>query len=202
MKQFIDRQAALDDFLKRHVLGHWEEKLADLLTSSEQYMEDMTASLIKAVEAGCKQVRLLQDKQLKGEIRYIHFSLLRTRLREREACYRLDFYDEQWVLDEMECSVYWRAEPLFAPLFRQAEVWERELAGYARKVTLMDVERFLQIEAMPYHALAVEYLRASVPELIGLEDYVQMRKRPELGWLAGEYKDSCEIIWSPEGDKE
>ncbi|WP_051109212.1 hypothetical protein [Paenibacillus ginsengihumi] len=203
MRPVMDRDAALGDFLEKHVLERWQE---DLLAINDAYMEkqaQIEASFTGAVDRVCRKAAELQAQGRKGEIQYIYLSLLRTSVREHRAEYRIDLYDSRWFLDSEECAGSWQADFIFTPLFQRFAGLPTVKREYARKVTDMDIERILQLEAVRYHFLAIEFMRSLVPSLLEGEGYRQMGKHPEICILAGEYRDQSEILYGgPEGVQE
>lgn len=195
MIPMMDRETALGDFLAKHIIDRWQE---DLLVINDVYMENQAQiekSLAEAVDRVCMEAVKLQQQGLKGDIQYIYFSWLRSGMLEQRAEYRIDLYDERWFLDPVECAGSWRADFIFDPLFKRFSGLSQVKSDYARKITQMDIERIMQIEAVRYHIFAVEYLRSEVASLLEGKGYVQMGKKAEIAILAGEYRDQSEILY-------
>ncbi|WP_334073514.1 MULTISPECIES: hypothetical protein [Paenibacillus] len=197
MKPYMDREAAIDDFLEKHVIGRWEEDIPLISQVYEQKRTDIEAGLLKVADEVCRKAALLQGQQLKGDIQYLYFTFLRTSLLERKACYRIDVYDHRWYLDRVECSARWEADFIFDPLFRRMTELESVRREYARKISVMDVDRILQIVAVYYHSFAVEFIRTMVADLLQSDGFGVMRKRPDFLVLAGEYQDQSEVLFGP-----
>lgn len=197
MKPYMDREAAIDDFLEKYVFGRWEEDIPLIGQAYEKNQAEIEAGLLNAVDGVCRKAALLQEQQLKGDIQYLYFTLLRTSLLERKVCYRIDVYDHRWYLDRVECAARWEADFIFDPLFRRMDGLEAARLGYARKISAMDLDRILQIVAVYYHSFAVEFIRTLVPDLLQSEGFGVMRKRPDFLVLAGEYLDQSEVLFGP-----
>ncbi|MFE0560858.1 hypothetical protein ACFW1P_33565 [Paenibacillus sp. NPDC058910] len=76
-------------------------------------------------------------------------------------------------------------------------------SSYARKISTMDIERILQIEAIRYHLFAIEFMRNMVPSILECEGYNLLVKKPNICILAGEYRDRSELLYGqPETGQE
>lgn len=199
MTALMDKRMALADFMEKYVTDKWEQDFVAINEAYVREQERINAGLISAFEEACRNAAKLQEQGLKGEIQYIHFSYLRTSIQENTSYYRIDAYDTNWFLDREECCSLWDASFIFQPLFERMNGLETKKAGYARKVTSMDIERIKQTEALNYHFLAIEFLRESVPLLLGSTAYQHMNKSTEISILAGEYIDQSEILYANSG---
>ena len=192
--KIMDRETVLEAFLQEHVLERWVD---DVPRIEENYFASQTeieTSLLEAVTAVCDQAAALQQEGRKGRIRYLYISWLRTRLMGGEGVYRIDAYDGHWLLDRVECSTLWSADFVFEPLLRRMERWEQTIKGYARRMTIMDLEQIGQIEAVKYHHLAVSFLHSMVPLFIHSEALQKLDKEPGFTIFAGEYRDESEPL--------
>ncbi|RRJ63177.1 hypothetical protein EHV15_09780 [Paenibacillus oralis] len=195
MSSVMSREEALGLFLENHVLDRWQ---GDLETISETFIKNqdsIKAGFAGVMDAVCRKGAGFQDTGVKGEIQFIYLSLLRTSVKEHQADYRIDLYDERWFFDPVECSLNWQAEFIFAPLFQRMRELDQLKSSYARKVSSMDIERILQMEAERYHLVAIEFMRSMVPAVLDCEGYKLLAKKPNLCIFAGEYRDRSEVIY-------
>ncbi|WP_098748613.1 hypothetical protein [Paenibacillus sp. EZ-K15] len=203
MSTVMSREEALGHLLENHVFDRWQ---GDLDIISESYIQNQDATIaefVSSVDSACKKAAELQDAGMKGDIQYIYLSLLRTSLMEYKVSYRIDIHDERWFLDPVECSSHWKAEFIFNPLFQRMRELEAVKSSYARKISTMDIERILQIEAIRYHLLAIEFMRNMVPSILECEGYNLLVKKPNICILAGEYRDRSELLYGqPETGQE
>ncbi|WP_308167970.1 hypothetical protein [Clostridium estertheticum] len=143
----------------------------------------------------CKQAICLQEKQLKGEIRYIYFSLLRTSFLENKGEYRIDLYDENWILDKQECFINIDLNFIFASIFKYMEELKEKKKECGRSITDMDIENMMLEETDKYHVLAVEFLKGLIEKFIGTPSYEKMKKAEDIRIFVGEYTDETEMIY-------
>lgn len=190
----MDRETVLEAFLQEHVLERWVDDIPQIEENFFAHQEEIEASLLAAVAAVCEQATALQQEGRKGRIRYLYISWLRTRLMGGEGVYRIDAYDGHWLLDRVECSALWSADFVFEPLLRRMERWEQTIKGYARRMTVMDLEQIGQIEAVKYHHLAVSFLQSMAPLLVHSEALQKLDKEPGFTIFTGEYRDESEPL--------
>ncbi|WP_025684809.1 hypothetical protein [Paenibacillus maysiensis] len=192
--KLMDRDAALQDLLEKHVFTEWLHDLALIENNFLTRQQAIEEGLIAALESLCQLATVQHEQGRKGDIRYIYISLLRTRVMENRAVYRIDAYDENWFLDEAECAVEWSADFVFEPLFNRMAKLEKLKSDYARKITTMDIEQIQQIEAVKYHLLTVEFLKSQMPAFVASPSLERMPKADICTIFAGEYRDDSEIL--------
>ncbi|OCA96886.1 hypothetical protein [Clostridium beijerinckii] len=197
MLKQIDKEKVLMEFNEKYVLDQWAYKF---LEADEIYKSDKEAieeNLMISFEDICKKATELQKNKVKGEIKYIYFSLLRTKILEYEGEYRVDLYDENWFLDKKETSTNLDLNFLYVPLFDFIRELKEKKKMYGRTITDMDVENIMLGEVNKFHVLAVEFLRNTVEKFVTTPAYDEMEKADDIKILAGEYMDEAEIIYTP-----
>lgn len=196
MLKQVNKEELLTEFEEKYVTDKWIDKFLEV---DEMYKSDKTAieeNLIKTFEEVCKQTIALQEKQLKGEIKYIYISLLRTSILENKGEYRIDLYDENWFLDKEEVSINIDLDFIYVPLFDFVKELKEKKKEYGRNITDMDIENIMLKEVYKFHVLAVELLKEIVKKFIETPSYKNMDKTTDIRILAGEYMDEAEIIYS------
>ena len=192
---YPDKEKLLEEFQEKYVTDKWVDKF---LEADEMYKSDKAAiekNLIIAFEEVCKQTVILQEKQLKGDIKYIYISLLRTSILENKGEYRIDLYDENWFLDKEESSINIDLNFIYVPLFDFVKELKEKKKEYGRTITDMDIENIMLREVYKFHVLAVEFLKGLIENLIKIYSYEEMKKAEDISILAGEYMDEAEIIY-------
>lgn len=185
----------LEEFLEKYVVDRW---VNEFLVIDEMYKSDKDAieeNLISTFDEVCRQAICFQEKQLKGEIKYIYFSLLRTSILENRGEYRIDLYDENWFLDKKECSINIDLNFIFDSISKQSEELKEKKKEYGKNITDMDIENIMLKEIDKYHILAVEFLKGMIGKFIKTSFYEEMKKTEDIMILAGEYMDVAEVIY-------
>ncbi|MCB2309473.1 hypothetical protein LGL08_23305 [Clostridium estertheticum] len=193
-----NKEELLAEFYEKYVANRW---INDFLKIDEIYKSDnyvIDANLVSAFNEVCKQALDLQEKQLKGEIRYIYFSLLRTSILENKGEYRIDLYDENWFLDKQECFINIDLNFIFTSIFKYMEELKEKKKECGRSITDMDIESIFFLEIDKYHVLAVEFLKGIIEKFIGTPSHEKMKKAEDIRIFVGEYMDETEMIYPEE----
>lgn len=192
----IDKNKVLMEFQEKYVADKWTYKFLEV---DEMYKSDKKAieeNLIKVFEEVCKKALEFQKDNSKGKIKYIYFSLLRTKIFEYNGEYRIDLYDENWFMDKKETSINIDLNFIYVPLFDFIKELKARKKEYGRTVTDMDIENIMMDEVYKFHILAVEFLKSMVNKFITTPSYEVMEKADAIKILAGEYIDEAEIIYT------
>lgn len=192
---YPDKDKRLEEFQEKYVTDKWVDKFLEV---DEMYKGDKAAieeNLNLAFSEVCKQAIVIQEKQLKGDIKYIYISLLRTSILENKGEYRIDLYDENWFLDKEETSINIDLNFIYVPLFDFVKELKEKKKEYGRTITDMDIEDIMLREVYKFHVLAVEFLKGLIENFIKISSYEEMKKAEDIRILAGEYMDEAEILY-------
>jgi len=195
MLKQIDKNKVLREFEEKYVTDKWVDKFLEV---DEMYKGDKAAieeNLSLSFDKVCKQAIVFQGKQLKGEIKYIYISLLRTSILENKGEYRIDLYDENWFLDKEETNINIDLNFIYVPLFDFIKELKEKKKEYGRTITDMDIENIMLREVYKFHVLALEFLKGLIENFIKISSYEEMEKAEDIRILAGEYMDEAEIIY-------
>lgn len=197
MKASIDfnKEAALKEFIEKYAADSFAVELFNIDDRYKENKELIDKSFMISFVGLCKKALKLQKEGKKGSIKYIYFSFLRTSIMENKAFYRFDAYDENWFLDQAECSTLWKADFILSSLFKLCRELEIKKAEYGKAVTSMDIEKIKLLEAQKYNITAYEFIKEMVPKLIEMPEYLEMNKTSDLAISFGEYMDQSEVIY-------
>lgn len=201
MIKYRDKEEVLKEFKEKYVDNLWINNFVENDEFYRNNKEEIDSKLRMQFESVCKKCIDLQEENLKGEIHYIYFSLLRTSILEGKGEFRIDFYDENWFLDKEECSINMDLSFLYQTLFEMESSLKSKKMEYGRDITDMDIEDIIMDEADKYHILCAEFLKEIINEqFINIDSYKEINKGSNLKILVGEFMDDVEIVY--EADKE
>lgn len=191
-----DKEKVLKEFEEKYVQGRYITEFKKILEEYMKHKEKIEEDLASTFNSVCKEAILLQEKQLKGEIKYIYFSMLRTMILENKGSWRIDLYDENWFLDKEECSINIDLNFIYEPLFNHMEELLTKRKQYGRTIKENDIQLIKQKEANAYHCFALYVIKDLLK--IFLEDlaYKEMKKKEDIAIMAGEYMDAAVTIYS------
>ena len=73
-----DKEKVLKEFEEKYVDDRYKDEFEKIIEKYKTDRESIKENLALTFNSVCKEAILLQEKGLKGEIRYIYFSMLRT----------------------------------------------------------------------------------------------------------------------------
>lgn len=187
----VDKEKVLKEFEEKYVQGRYITEFKKILEEYTENKEKIKENLSAAFNSVCKEAILLQEKQLKGEIKYIYFSMLRTMLLENKGSWRIDLYDENWFLDKEECSINIDLNFIYEPLFNHMKELLTKKNEYGRTIKENDIHLIKQKEANTYHCFVLSVITDLLK--IFLEDlaYKEMEKKEDIVIMSGEYMDAA-----------
>lgn len=152
---------------------------------TEEQNEQLTKGLLAAWKEIWNLANLRHEK--KGQIRYCYLSMLRTQMREGVFALRIDLYNENWYMDEDECSAYWDATSLFSPLYDEYIEKRQKLSRYFLKqeydiIFLQEYQRCLRF----IHT----FVRSKKDEMLACEEFEKANQATLPHLYIGEYKES------------
>jgi len=191
-----DKEKVLKEFEEKYVTDRYIDELKKIIEKYKTDRESIRENLTLKFNSVCKEAMVLQEKELKGEIRYIYFSMLRTRLLENKGQWRIDLYDEKWFLDKEECGVNIDLDFIYKPLFKHMKELSEKKKEYGRTIKEKDIEGIKLREANKYHGLVLNVIRDIMQSFLECASYKEMNKKEDIVIMAGEYMDATVKIYS------
>ncbi|WP_297420148.1 hypothetical protein [Clostridium sp.] len=192
-----DRFEVLKEFLEKYLADRWIDEFGNIDEKYKKNKDKIEEELKLKFESICKFGISLQEQGLKGEIKYIYFSVLRTSLLlKNKGEFRLDLYDERWFLDKAECSINISLDFIYELFFKHIEELKEKKKGYVRNIREVDIDYIMLEEANKYHILAAEFLKDIIENLLEVPAYKKLKKMEDIKIMAGEYMDFTEIIYT------
>lgn len=190
-----NKDKILKEFKELYVKNRWITKFDEIIKKYNGNKDFIEENIISKFDLLCNEAILLQEKELKGEIKYIYFSLLRTSILENKGEYRIDLYDENWFLDKEECSINIELDFIYEQLFNHIEELLDEKEKYGRTIKEMDIEKIKLNETNIYHTLSIQFLSIIIKKLIEIPSYKEMKKKEDIIVSVGEYMDVTKRIY-------
>lgn len=203
----VNKEKIIIDFLEKNVVNKWVDEFLEIDKRYKNNMVSIEEELKAKFDSVCKLGSELQEKEAKGEIKYIYFSLLRTSFFKNKWLWRIDLYDEKWFLDKAECSINISLDFIYSSFFQKVEELKEKKKQYAhikkvrstnmnfRLITDMDIEDVMLGEADKYHTLATEFFKEIIEKLIKVPYYEKLKKSKDMKIMSGEYIGASEIIY-------
>ncbi|GAA0078125.1 hypothetical protein UT300005_25030 [Clostridium sp. CTA-5] len=196
-----DKEKIMNEFNLKYVDGRFDKESTNIHEEFNKNKLNITETLISKFKEICKKANKLQEQGLKGKIKFIYISYLRTSLIENTGIWRIDLYDEKWFLDKEECAENIDLTFIYNPLFNHMQELLEKRKEYGRTITEMDIEKIKLIEGDKYHNLAIKILQNMIENFLECSEYKDMKNHEELMIFAGEYRDNTVLLYERSTEK-
>ncbi len=176
-----------------------ERRGKELATELDGYVkghfEELVEKFIKCFTDYCNQITEMQKQEKKGNIAYIHFSVLRTNILLGKHELRIDAYDKNWYLDSVECSYHYPVEEIYCYLEKYSDavmdLWQKSqginnLADAYRKV--FDASNI-------YLFYIAELIRMGMKRIKDMEPFLSVKKAECFIVGIGGFMDRFDILY-------
>lgn len=185
----------VEKFYQDYIKNKWIEIFVELDKEYQKNLNVIINDVVRDFSKVCQRVIELQKRNEKEKVKYIYFSFLRTNILADNGDFRVDIYDENWFLDNKQCSGSIDMSFVFKYLFNFIEKIKKN--SLENKISMSDIEleKIKLEESERYKILAIEYLKTIVLKMVEDEKYKQMIKDENIYIIAGEYMDECQLIY-------
>lgn len=190
-----DKEKILEEFKEKYLHTRSLNEYKKIITVYSINKDNVKENLISEFNSVCEKAALLQRNKLKGEIKYIYFSMLRTKIIKNSGQWRVDLYDEKWFLDKEECSAYLDFNFVYEDLFSNMELLSEKKKEYGRAIKESDISAIKQSEAEKYQGLVAKILKDIIPSFLECTSFKEVKKSNDFVIAAGEYKDNAVKIY-------
>jgi hypothetical protein len=191
----MKKDEALNQFKENFVKEKVNEQLFELDDYYTNYKNDLASKFTESFQRLCAKVSTMQTDHGKGRIGFIHYSMLRTRLQEKNWESLIEVYNNRWYLDPLQCwqnidsSWIWRFYNVLDQML------ESERKQYMNLIGRHDIDQILLKEASKFHQYLLSLVRYAVPQALALPEWNDLAVGDELEIRVGEYFDYSEIAY-------
>ena len=173
----------------------------EIMSSLEQKNQQIASEIASAVGEALREAEHRQIAGEKGTVSYISFSFLQSYLLLDRLAFRVDAWDERFMLDDSEASSEWDFRTLVScngPNMDAVAKKVRETMIRVQDYELKELERAYRVN---YFALAVEVLRAALPRSVDQVKRDLVELSPEVQFTVGPYMEQQQpiYIWRADG---
>ena len=194
----MEQMASLaTDILREELVNDVKE----IMSSLEQKTQQIVAEIASAVETALREAEHRQIAREKRAASYISFSFLQSYLLLDRFAFRVDAWDERFMLDDREASSEWDFRTLVScsgPDMNAVAKKVRETMIRVQDYELKELERAYRVN---YFALAVEVLRAALPFSVDQVKRDSAELSPEIQFTVGPYMEQQQPIYIWRADK-
>lgn len=194
----MEQMASLaTDILREELVNDVKE----IMSSLEQKTQQIVAEIASAVETALREAEHRQIAREKRAASYISFSFLQSYLLLDRFAFRVDAWDERFMLDDRDASSEWDFRTLVScsgPDMNAVAKKVRETMIRVQDYELKELERAYRVN---YFALAVEVLRAALPFSVDQVKRDSAELSPEIQFTVGPYMEQQQPIYIWRADK-
>lgn len=169
--------------------------LSRLDTYVKQNFDDLAEQFVTCFEEYCRKIIIMQQKERKGRIGFIHLSVLRTSILAKRHQIRLDAYDEKWYLDRNECSGVYDVSAFYQGLDELADLLEQARQQSLGRITFAEVQSTLFEESNKYLLFVAELVRVAIKKAVETESFQQMKRAEQCMVCIGGYQDRVDVLY-------
>lgn len=181
----------------------FEEEIRDVsekhLKNLKKYMIDSYSYLVeqfsKSFFTYCEKVKVMQEKGEKDAIGYLHLSMMRHKIQNKDYQLRFDAYNKDWYKDKVECTSNYSATPIFNYLRAYEEELMKLRLKYPRRIHTCLVKQYVLEEANKYKEVIRELVRSTLLTLTHDERFQSIKREPLFVITVGEYRDQVDLVY-------
>lgn len=161
----------------------------------KEHFDELIEKFVECFKNYCARICLMQQSGEKGEIAYIHFSVLRTNILLKKHEIRIDAFDENWYMDSVECSYSYPVNEIYTYLEKYSNEVEALWNQSIGLNDFSDVYRKVFQESNYYLFFAAELIRLGMRKVIETEEYKSVKKAECFVVCIGGYMDKFDILY-------
>ena len=173
----------------------------EIMSSLEQKNQQITSEIASAVGTALREAEHRQITGEKGAVSYISFSILHSYLLLDRLAFRVDAWDERFMLDDNEASSEWDFRTLVSCGGLDMDAVAKKVRETMIRVQDYELKELERAYRVNYFALAVEVLRAALPRSVDQVKRDLVELSPEVQFTVGLYMEQQQpiYIWRPDG---
>lgn len=191
----MNRFEALTQFNNKSVKPQLKRQLRELDSYFRLHFSCLKQQLLDSFTGLCRTLAAEQQAGRKGPIAYINLSLLRISLEENAPVCQWDAYDATWYRDRQSCSREYDAGWALGCLEQIIQDLEPERKKYAGVILPQHLSSIKRTAVGHFHNYVVQLARLAFREARPLEELQNLQLAERLLILAGEYLDTCQVVY-------
>lgn len=181
----------LTTFTEKEVEPLLMQVLAELEVSFQQNKEPLKKAVVESFRVICKNIEENKDSM---EVGFMIYTLLRTKILQRDYQYVVMIYDKEWYLhDGVEVGTL-DVSFIFGYFERFWQELLKASKKYILQISIVDVEHMVLNYLEPFHEYVLELLRYSLIEVTETEAYKLLNKAALFQIQSGEYYEPCDLV--------
>lgn len=163
--------------------------LDQIVLCMKDNIELLSDGLLNALQEAVDEAACMQNAGKKGAIAYISFSLLQSNLLLEKFAFRIDVYDERFLIDDSEAASEWDFSLLLQNLDTNFDVIAFTLRQSVIRVQEYELWELKKAYQLNYYATATGLLQSLVPLCLDRLSLDGIDTMPEVQFTVGPYME-------------
>jgi hypothetical protein len=191
----MNREESLEDFRKNDIEGLTKEYLGRLEELFNDQVNELSALFVDSFRRICLSAKAMQEREGKGKIGYITYSMRRTYLMDQRYEYVIEAFDREWFFDQRPCQEFYDSGWSFAYWGQLGVILEQQRKRYMNAIIPPDIEHYLLSAVEFFHDFIIQLAACAIPQAIELPEFLALDREDDMEIRVGEYKGLSRLIF-------
>lgn len=185
----MDRMEELASLVSEPLQQRFLTDLDQIILSMKDNIQLLSDGLLDALQTVGNEAACMQATTKKGAIAYISFSLMQSNLLLEKYAFRLDAYDERFMIDDNEVASEWDFSLLLQNLDTNFDGMASILRQSVIRVQEYELWELKRAYQMNYYATATGLLQSLLPLCLDKLSLDETDVMPEVQFTVGPYME-------------
>lgn len=185
----MERMEELASLVSEPLQQRFLTDLDQIVLCMKDNIELLSDGLLNALQEAVDEAACMQSAEKKGAIAYISFSLLQSNLLLEKYAFRIDVYDERFLIDDSEAASEWDFSLLLQNLDTNFDVIASTLRQSVIRVQEYELWELKKAYQLNYYATATGLLQGLVPLCLDRLSLDGIDTMPEVQFTVGPYME-------------
>lgn len=190
----MDRQDLIKDEGNRLMQPVLRSSMQILMKEYKENEETILQTFQQTLEKLYQMAAEIQTKGKKEALSYLGISYCLSSAYTGNYEFRLDVYDKELYLDEIECCVYWKPDFIHTCLERDIAYFSKKIKEKIPRVREYEERQFIMAYMRNYMYIVLEFLRQKLPEVLERIKRDNVKISEDFKVFFGEYMGNCTIV--------
>lgn len=185
----MDRMEELASLVSEPLQQRFLADLDQIVLYMKDNIHSLSADLTSSLQTAIDQTTWWQTANKKGPVAYISFSLLQSNLLLEKYAFRIDAYDDRFLVDDNEAASEWDFSALLQNLNTNFDVIASTLRQSVIRVQEYELWELKKAYHLNYYATATGLLQGLLPLCLNALSLDGIDVMPEVQFTVGPYME-------------
>ena len=185
----MDRMEELASLVSEPLQQRFLTDLDQIVLYMKDNIQVLSAGLTSSLQTAIDQTTWWQTANKKGPVAYISFSLLQSNLLLEKYAFRIDAYDNRFLVDDSEAASEWDFSALLQNLNTNFDVIASTLRQSVIRVQEYELWELKKAYHLNYYATATGLLQGLLPLCLDALSLDGIDVMPEIQFTIGPYME-------------